>query len=124
MLEATITSPIKFVALFNSKLPGAYRPIDITDVTDLVECGLLKRYGFFIRCDLQTVRAILQYEQLRQKRSQELTIEGQRCRMCGEPLLPQVEGKLGRPKVYCYNCDPLRFKERNRKWRRRRRVAL
>jgi hypothetical protein len=108
VLEALITSPRKFAALFNNKVPGAYRPIDITDITDMIECGLIKRYGYFIRGDLETVRAILQYEHLRQKRSQESIIEGQRCKMCGAPLPPPIGGKLGRPRVYCDSCGPLR----------------
>lgn len=110
---------------FDSRVPGAHRPVDITDVIDMIECGLIRRYGYFIRGDLETIRAILQYERLCNKRSQKSQTkepkDAQQCKMYGVPLPLQVEGKPGRPKVYFDSCDPLRSSKRNRKWRRRQR---
>jgi hypothetical protein len=62
-----ITSPGKFAAIFSAMYPGAYLTVVAQDVNDMTDCGLIGRYGSYGRQDLETVRAVLQYEQLRQK---------------------------------------------------------
>ena len=93
----------------------------------MTECGLIKRYGYYIRSDIETIRSILQYEKLRDKRPQKLLVneipEPPRCKSCGQTLPPQPEGKVGRPKEYCDGCEPARNKERYRKWRSRRQLT-
>lgn len=92
MLEAIITSPRKFAILFDSRVPGSHRPVDVTDVIDMIECGLIRRYGYFIRGDLETIRAIVQYERLCNKMSQKPQTkepkDAQQCKVCGVPLPP------------------------------------
>ncbi|MBA7599411.1 hypothetical protein ES703_06444 [subsurface metagenome] len=58
----------RFAAQFNAKLPGAYRQITAQDVRAMTDCGLIRRYGYYIHSDLETVRAVLQYEQILEKR--------------------------------------------------------
>ena len=54
----------------------------------MTECGLIKRHGYYIRSDLETVRAILLYEQLLEKRMKKQTLEDKLnsscCRLCGD----------------------------------------
>jgi len=63
-----IVKPEDFAAWFNKAIPGAYRSITAQDVHDMVTSGLIGRYGYYIQLDIETVRAILQYEQLRENR--------------------------------------------------------
>ena len=117
----------RFATLFNAKLPGAYRQITVQDIRDMTECGLIRRYGYYIHSDLETVRAVLQYEQILEKRMkkppEEDKLESPCCKMCGQPLPTQPEGKKGRPREYCSKCESLRRRDRYRKWRTRR-IAL
>lgn len=127
-MNQLITSPEKFADYFNRKVPGAYRHITNKDVRLLTDCGLLRRHNYYSRSDLETVRAILQYEQRRERIAQKPPV-GERteppvCKLCGEPLPPQPEGKKGRPREYCISCESSRSRERNRKLRRRRRMTL
>ncbi len=62
---AIMTNPSPFAAKFNATVPGAYRQITGDDIRQMAQCGLIGRCGFFTREDLQTVRGILRYEQLR-----------------------------------------------------------
>ena len=114
------TRPDKFAAEVNAKLPGAYRQITVDDVRDMVDCGLIGKFDCFLDLDLETVRAILQYEQLRQncqKRNEIRDNDGViHCRRCGV-VLAKPEGKKGRPREYCDKCQPFRGGERYRKWR-------
>ena len=123
-MNQLITSAGRFATLFNSKVPGAYRPISADDIRLMTECGLVGRYGYYGREDMQTVIGILRYEQLREKRAhsppKDTTIELPHCKSCGEPVPPPSEGKRGRPKEYCSRCEASRAKERSRRWRRRR----
>ena len=87
-----ITSPEKFAAEFNQTVPGAYRNISSNDVRLLTDCGLIKHYGYYTQTDLHTVTGILQYEQLRDKRTgkEEKAVYGVRlCRGCGTTLSSQ-----------------------------------
>ena len=43
------TSPEAFASSFNQKFPGAYRLITVEDVNDMTECGLIGRYGFYLK---------------------------------------------------------------------------
>ena len=122
------TSPDKFAKDFSKTVPGAYRQISTQDIRDMTDCGLIKRYGSYSSTDLQTVIGVLRYEQLLEKRKQK-TIEreqGQQhsCKLCGESLPPEREGKKGRPREYCDYCESKRAKERNSKWRKRRKAGL
>jgi len=120
-LEPIITSPEKFAAKFNLLMPSAYRKVTAQDVKDMTECGLIGRYGHYTRQDLKTVRAILVYEQIREKRVDKQETKAlddvPRCKLCGELLSPQTEGKKGRPKEYCSGCELSRARERYGRWR-------
>lgn len=79
------SSPKKLVKWFNKKIPDASRKITADDVTLMTKCNLIGRYNYFIRQDFETIRGILLYEQLRQKR---LELQGNEkmtpvCKMCG-----------------------------------------
>lgn len=126
MIERT-TNPEKFANCFNSVVPGAYRKITTQDIRDMTECGLIRCYGgYYSRVDLERVRGILQYEQMREKRSAKSPDNNKQeqptCKMCGEPLPPKPADKAGRPKEYCSKCELLRVAERCRKWRKQRRA--
>ena len=75
--------------------------------------------------DGETIRAILQYEQLREQRPTQDTAddaaEPRKCKVCGQPLPIEPEAKSGRPKEYCTECIPMRIKERQRNVQRQRR---
>ena len=111
----------RFADLFNAKLPGACRQITVQDIRAMTDCGLIRRYGYYIRIDLETVMAILQYEQLIEKRMKKPPEENKPqilcCKLCGDPLPTKPEGKKGRPREYCQKCDKSRYKARYRRWR-------
>jgi len=119
-----ITSPDKFARAFNDKVAGAERRITADDVRLLTECGLIKKHGYYLQDDLQTVIGILNYEQRRlktmERQDEKTSLEPPRCKLCSEPLPPQPEGKVGRPREYCQQCEALRRRERYRKWKKRR----
>ena len=123
-----IVSPDKFAAEFNAAVPGAYRSITANDIRDMAECGLIGRYGYYGRLDLETVRSILQYEQLRQNRQKKDEIRDSdgaiHCRRCGALLATQTDSKKGRPKEYCTDCEAYRGRERHKKWRKRQVAVL
>jgi hypothetical protein len=62
---AIIALPDRFAQRFNEIVPGAYRQVTVTDIKQMMHCGLIGRRGFFTRDDLETVRGILLYEKLR-----------------------------------------------------------
>ena len=117
-----ITRPDKFADFFNAKVPGAYRQITVDDVRDMVTCGLIGKFDCFLNLDIETVRAILQYEQLRQNRQKRADIRDDDgviyCRGCGVALTKD-KAKRGRPREYCSGCESSRSTMRGRKWRRR-----
>jgi hypothetical protein len=120
-----ITSPEKFAAWFNEKYPGAYRRVTGDDIRELTTCGLICRYRYYsLSQDGETIRGILQYEQMREKRFEqeyrEDKLEPPRCRICGQLLPPEPASKTGRPREYCFGCESFRNKERKKKSRRRR----
>ena len=123
-----IVSPDKFAAEFNSAVPGAYRKVDADDVRDMAECDLIGKYGYYGHVDIQLVRAILLYEQLRQNRQKKDEIRDSdgaiHCRRCGAVLAAKPDGERGRPKEYCTNCESYRGRERYKKWRRRQVAVL
>ena len=120
-----ISSPEQFADWFNEKYPGAYRPVTTEDIQDMTNCGLIGRYRFYREPqDGEIVRGILQYEQLREKRSTEEThkvdrLELSKCKRCGQSLPLEPEDKTGRPKEYCPDCEPFRNRARVKDWRRR-----
>ena len=69
------TNPEEFAEYFNQRVPGAYRRMTSQDVRDMEECGLIVRYRYFLGSDAETARAVLQYEQIREKRPAELPAE-------------------------------------------------
>ena len=121
-----ITSPNKFAALFNERLPDTHRNVIAEDIICMKKCKHICRHGFYIRDDLETVRGILLYEQMRDKESIQQPVKDKKelpkCKMCEQPLPPEPANKTGRPKEYCSGCELLRTKERNRKWRARRKM--
>jgi hypothetical protein len=121
-----ITSPDIFAQVFNARVPGAYRRITTNDIRDMVECGLIGRHNYHYESDLETVRGVLQYEQLREQRlNQKISTNDKsgppKCRMCGQPLPIEPESKGGRPKEYCPDCNSLRGGIRQKKVRQRHR---
>jgi len=115
-----ITSPDKFAAWFNEKVPGAPRRITAGDVRLMTKCGLIGRYDFYGSTDLQIVRGILKYEQLRDRtpdtQAGEAAIKPRLCKLCSQPLPPEQDDKKGRPKEYCPQCKSFRLRERHRRW--------
>jgi len=120
-----LTNPDKFASLFNSKVPGAYRSISPQDVLDMKSCGLIGRSNYYGRDDLETVRAVLEYEQLRENRPVPPTLEDKqeppKCKRCEKKLPAEPAGKVGRPKEYCVGCEPFRNRDRQRRLGSRRR---
>ncbi len=116
----------QFAEWFHRVVPGTYRQITIQDVEDMTQCGLIGRYDEYIQLDIETVRAILQYEQLRenrQKRDELKDSEGiMHCRRCGVAL-SKPDGKCGRPREYCPDCESSRSTRRYQKWRRKIKAA-
>jgi hypothetical protein len=114
-----------FAEWFNKAIPGAYRSITAQDVRDMTTCGLIGCYGYYMQLDLETVRAILQYEQLRQNRQKRNEIRDDdgviHCQRCGA-VLDRPKGK-GRPREYCTACESSRSTMRNRKWRSKMKAA-
>ena len=114
-----IVKPEDFVAWFNKAIPGAFRSIGVEDVEDMTTCGLIGRYDHYIQLDIETVRAILQYEQLRQNRQKKDEIRDDKgaihCRGCGVVLV-KPDGKRGRPREYCTACESSRASMRYQKW--------
>ena len=64
-LGEVVADPVKFAARFNNLVPGACRCITAEDIRSMSRCGLIGRCGFFTRQDVETVRGILRYEQLK-----------------------------------------------------------
>jgi len=114
-----ITSPETFAEWFKSEVPGAYREVNFQDIRVMTDCGLIGRYGYYWRQDLETVRAVLQYEQMREKgsrRDNAMVVNNiHTCMRCGQPLSVPLPEKKGRYREYCQQCEPLRVKERNQK---------
>ena len=73
-MKQPILTPDRFAALFNSVVP----------------CGLIGRYGYYGHSDIEIVRAILQYEWLRQEREKQDN-DVRIYKRCGETL-PDVVG--------------------------------
>ena len=121
------TRPDKFAAEVNAKVPGACRQVTADDVRDMVACGLIGKFDCFLDLDLETVRAILQYEKLRKDRQKRDEIKdddgGIHCRRCGV-VLARPKVKRGRPHEYCPVCEPLRGRGRYQKWRRKMQVSI
>ena len=67
-LSEVMADPVRFAAKFNATVPGSYRMVSVDDIRYLSHCGLIGRHGFYTREDVDTVRGILRYEQLREHR--------------------------------------------------------
>jgi len=113
-LRQPILSPDKFTEWFNSVVPGAYRKLTAEDARDMAECKLIGKYGYYSYNDLEVVRAVLQYEQFQNERSQKED-KVRLCKRCGRPLPENGNGR-GRPREYCSECDIFRGRERYKKW--------
>lgn len=117
-----IVKPEDFVAWFNKAIPDAYRQVTSDDIRLLPECGLIGRYGYYIHLDIETVRAVLQYEQLQQNRQKRDEIRDEdgviHCSRCGVALT-KPKTKRGRPREYCPDCESSRATRRYQKWRRK-----
>jgi hypothetical protein len=118
------TSPDRFAKEFNEVVPGAYRKMTTQDIVDMTACGLIGKYNCYPHNDIETIRAILRCEELRQKRIEKPSPNSESdirtCRLCGMILPNEPIGKYGRPKEYCASCEPVRAKTRYRKWHARR----
>jgi len=62
---AIVAEANRFADRVNTLVRGAYRQVTVDDIKQMERCGLIGRHGFFTREDLETVRGILMYEQLR-----------------------------------------------------------
>ena len=63
------SDPVKFSDWFNATHPGTWRKIDAVDVTAMKSCGLIGLYQYFSQSlDGETVRKILNYENMIEKR--------------------------------------------------------
>lgn len=118
-------NPGIFAAWFNEKYPGAYRQIIAEDIKDLTICGLIGRYRYYsLSRDGETIRGILEYEQLQQKRPAQTgpreEPESAKCKMCSKTLPINPDEKTGRPKEYCLECEPLRNRDRQKRLESRR----
>ena len=69
-LWEVMADPVRFAAKFNATVPAAYRLVSAEDIRYMSHCGLIGRYGFFTQEDLETVRGILSYEQLREREAE------------------------------------------------------
>ena len=117
-----------FANLFNAKVPGAYRQVTADDIRLLTQFGLIGRYNFYdTTYDVQTIIGILNYERLTQQRTrkgvQEASPEPAQCKSCGQALPTEPEGKKGRPREYCTDCESSRVTTRYQKWRRNMKAA-
>ena len=94
-MRQPILSPDKFATEFNAVVPGAYRQITTEDVRDMTSCGLIARYGFYGRTDIETVRIILLYEQMREERSRKACLKEapRMCKRCEQPLPDNGNGR-------------------------------
>jgi len=88
-----IISPDKFAEWFNEVVPGSCRTVTTQDIRDMVECGLIGHYSYYGRADLETVRAVLQYEQIRNERSEKASLKDvpKTCKRCGKTLQARRE---------------------------------
>jgi len=83
-----IANPEKFTAWFNTSYPDACRRITPEDIIEMTACGLIHRYRYY--CESTTVRGVLPYEQMREKRigrdeAKVFNIQPT-CKGCGQPL--------------------------------------
>ena len=118
-MRQPVLDPNRFAEWFNEKVPGAYRKLTTQDAQDLAEVGLIGKYGYYGRSDIETARAVLQYEQLREQRSQQEN-KVRTCKRCGQPL--PAECGRGRPREYCDGCESTRSRERWRKWHEKQKI--
>ena len=122
-----ITGVRKYVDNFTQTFPGAPRLIQEVDVLRLCELNLIKTHGCFSRDDYKTVLSILKYEQcmmgppihtdviIKQPADRQHS-----CKLCTATLPNRAPDGIGRPKEYCGDCQRLRSRDRNRRWRQNR----
>ncbi len=89
-----------FIDFFKMKFPDMCRKLTVDNVRLMTECSLIGRYKYYLRQDLEIVRRILHFEELREHRSAQQDKEKKSpcCKSCGQPLPPNSEGKLGQMK--------------------------
>jgi hypothetical protein len=128
-VKITTVDAANFAGTFNEKFPGVHRKVTIGDIMAMVSADLIGRYGRLLYyIDLKTVWNILRYERIRSLHPDpppisEEEYEPPQCRLCGQTLPAQKEGKRGRPREYCDNCIIKRAIERKRQWRARKSKA-
>jgi hypothetical protein len=120
-----ITNPKVFAEWFNEKYPSTYYRITPEDINEMTACGLIHCYGYYSESkDGETVRDVLQYEQMREKRigrdDAKVVNSQPTCKGCGQPLPAPPPEKKGRHGEYCVECQSSRSRERYRKWRKKR----
>jgi len=121
-VKPIINNPDKFAKWFNSTVQGAYRQLTVQEAHDMTHVGLIGLYGgYYLHSDLETVRKLLQLEQLQQNRQVRSEIKDEdgtlHCKRCHVVLPDQPNGQVGRPREYCDSCESARTKERHCKWR-------
>ena len=105
------TSPEKLAVWFNNKYQGAHRKINAEDVGDMTSCGLIGRYRYYsLSQDGETIRGILEYEQMREKRSEKEAADDKEeppsCKLCDQPLPQEPNNKTGRRKNIALSVNP------------------
>ena len=95
-----IANPTTFADLFNIKVPNTHRKISVLDVCLMTECGLIAKFKYYLRQDIETKRSLLEYERLREDRVRQLEKQGElpTCKRCGNPLISEL-GIKPRPSV-------------------------
>jgi len=119
-MRQPVLSTDKFAAWFNSVVLGAYRNIDAEDVKDMTKAGLIGCYGRYYHSDIETVRAVLQYELLRHERNQ-LSNAIRTCKRCHKELVSN--NGVGRPREYCQVCEKYRNRDSYLDWKGRHEIC-
>jgi hypothetical protein len=117
-------NPREFAEWFNGKYIGVYRKITPEDIKDMMSSGLICRYGYYSgSIDGEFIRRLLQYEHIKDSRLANPIQEKKplSCKSCGQPLLNQSGGKVGRHKEYCLDCELRRNRDRQKRLRNKRR---
>ena len=109
--------PEKFAEWFNDKYPGVYRKVVTDDVKDMTDCGLFYHHGYYSgSSDCETIRAVLQYEQLRENRLTRQSNEKnpQPAGVAGTPWSQTQKTNRDDQKNVAANVNPIEIKKGRR----------
>ncbi len=123
-----IDTTLEFTKWFNEKFSRVNRKITLDDVRLMTEGRLIGKYSYYTKDDGETVRGILLYEQMRPRILEKVEMKPvnatRRCKKCGR-LLPYLRRvRKGRHKEYCRRCNPVRLRERHRRWILKKRLKI